>query len=168
MHNNLSELAAQRFGRLTVTRLIGKNYRGKRLWECLCSCGCVTTAEAAELKRGRKQSCGCLRADRIGKVNCRHGMTNTRTHRVWDSMLSRCRNPKSISYQNYGGRGIKVCDEWLSFEHFYRDMGESVAPLQLDRIDNNGNYEPSNCRWATPSQNSSNRRNSKAASAPPS
>jgi hypothetical protein len=90
-----------------------------------------------------------------------HGMSGTRVHRLWKSMLRRCRNPAYHQFRDYGGRGIKVCDRWLEFANFYADMGEPPPGTSLDRIRNNGNYTPDNCRWATPIEQNNNKRNSR-------
>lgn len=107
-------------------------------------------------------SARCYRCSPNGVNNLKHGMWGTRIHRIWGQMVARCRNPKHADYQNYGGRGIAVCERWLTFANFYADMGEKPEGLSLDRTDNDGNYEPGNCRWATSKEQHANMRPRKA------
>ena len=144
-----------RFGRLVV--LSGRNIGGSYEWVCQCDCGNRTTVLGTHLHihndRGQR-SCGCARDG-----NPTHGMTGTPEYSTWLEMRKRCRNPKSRSYKNYGGRGIKVCRRWDSFENFLADMGPRPSDKHsLDRINNEKNYGPSNCRWATRDQQVRNTR----------
>lgn len=167
-------LTGQRFGRLVVLERApvepekeGRNQYRK--W--LCQCDCAETSEAVEfqLVYGKTRSCGCLlhesRVINGGKANKSHGMTQTKEHKAWGSMFSRCYNPNVESYSDYGGRGIKVCDRWStsaggSFENFYKDLGPAPEGWFLDRIDPNGDYTPENCRWVDPSTSAFNKRRS--------
>lgn len=149
------------FGYLRVLEVLEprRDARGaSRRWvRCQCRCGAVTDHRLASLRCGGALSCGCLRLERVTS----HGKTHSPEHRTWRDMLQRCLNPKNPRYRDYGGRGIKVCDRWLSFENFYEDMGERpVGDLSIDRRDNDGNYESDNCRWATRTEQQNNRRDS--------
>lgn len=151
------DLTGQRFGRLLCKSQAEKNKRGDILWECVCDCGNTCFVASTSLKRGRTKSCGCLRNEylhkpKVGKKT--HGKTNSRLYAVWRGMKQMCNDPNSDNYYRYGGRGISVCDEWVSdftaFEKWAMENGyDETAPqgkFTVDRINNDGNYEPSNCR----------------------
>lgn len=150
------DLIGQRFTRLTVvSRAPNKSEKDTNArWNCVCDCGNTCIAYGQDLRREKFKSCGCLQAEN----RLKHGMHRTRTYRMWLGMRQRCENPKASKYENYGGRGIRVCDRWLDFTAFYADMGEAPEHHSLDRIDGNGNYEPGNCRWATVAQQNRNKR----------
>ena len=156
------DITGQRFGRLVAEKAIEWTKQGV-VWLFLCDCGSKHTrlAKAARYK-GEKASCGCLQkqiySERMLVLNKTHGMTNTPTWRSWLSMRDRCRNPNAPKFNHYGGRGIKVCPQWESFAEFLKDMGERPINTTLDRVDVNGMYEPSNCRWATHVEQRANRR----------
>jgi len=161
----IKDLTGQTFGRLKVIKRDGSNSAKKATWLCQCKCGNTVIVVGYKLRRTDTQSCGCLRREKIKEgANTSHGFSrHGRRHSLyacWQSMKKRCTNPTDSGYINYGGRGIKVCDQWMqSFENFRDDMLPTWREkLELDRINNDGNYEPTNCKWSTRSENGKNRR----------
>jgi hypothetical protein len=159
------DIANQKFGKLTVIKRNGSTKEGKSkiaLWLCLCECGNEITVRGSELRNGRTKSCGCLQRERASIVNSTHKMSKMNIYATWVKMLGRCNNPNINDFKHYGGRGIKVCDDWLSFEKFYEDFGKDYKEgLTIDRIDVNDGYNLDNCRWATRKVQGNNTRRNK-------
>lgn len=154
----LINLEGKKFERWTVMEKVDNNIRNETMYKCVCDCGKESIIMAANLRKGISKSCGCLRHE----IKSTHGHAGngkwSREYNTWSSMMRRCHNPKATGFKHYGGRGIKVCDAWKSFEGFLSDMGDRPELHSLDRIDCNGDYEPNNCKWSTVTEQSINTR----------
>lgn len=154
------DLTDQTFNRWTVIRRLENTQRGQAVWLCRCECGALGKVTTESLVSNNSKSCGCWRRDHRIRQNLTHGMSNTAEHETWKRMIARCERPGASQYEYYGGRGIRVCDEWRnSFQTFFDYMGKRPSKNHsIDRIDTNGNYEPGNVRWATKTEQSRNTR----------
>lgn len=164
------DLTGLKFNRLTVIKLHHKGEpiicKGKSsgchyFWLCECECGNKIIVDGIALTTAHTKSCGCYKSEKLKQIKTKHGLYCTRLHNIWNNLKQRCLNSKRKDYKSYGGRGITVCNEWLEFKNFYDwSMANGYTDeLSIDRIDNNGNYEPSNCRWVTKETQNKNRRN---------
>lgn len=170
------DITGVRSGRLVALHFSRINQNAKRLWLCKCDCGNECEVIGTRIKNGRTSSCGCLHAEtaaqngknaaaKIGASRITHGASchrstgTTKEYMIWCSMRQRCGNPNNKKFPDYGGRGIRVCERWERFENFIADMGQKPSPdHSIDRINNDGNYEPGNCRWVTQEVQVSNQR----------
>lgn len=153
------DISGQKFGRLTVVSFHSVK-GGSSKWNCVCDCGKTRVVRKGHLKSGDTKSCGCLVKEWVAENKTKHGMCGTPEYVSWQCMKYRCYYPKHKDYHSYGGRGITVCPQWLhSFETFLNDMGTKPTPdYTIDRINVNGNYEPSNCKWSTMKEQNMNTR----------
>lgn len=158
-NNRLIDIVGNKYAHLFVIGLAPNSRTGKPRWLCKCDCGSIKSYYGSNLKSGKTNTCS---TKCIFSPNRKHGMSKTPEFRSWASMMGRCYRIGTNQYHNYGGRGIKVCGRWLEFVNFFEDMGRKpTIKHQIDRIDSNKNYEPTNCKWSTVKEQSNNRRTNK-------
>lgn len=156
-------IAGERYGRLAAIRRTRQGPRRESYWLCRCDCGNEIEISLSNLRTGNSASCGCLRSEITTATSTTHGhrVGNTPEYESWSAMLARVRAKSGRRFEDYGARGITVCERWLLFENFLADMGTRPPGTSIDRINNDGNYEPGNCRWATASEQLANQRRSR-------
>lgn len=163
MHRFYKNLEGRTFGRWTVLKRANDRNQRRIRFICKCSCGIEKSVASEFLLNGQSSSCGCFKKERSRLLLLKHGLSNSKEYNCWRNMKQRCLNVNNTSWHRYGGRGIKICKRWVnSFENFIKDMGSPPSVKhQIDRINNNGNYIPNNCRWVTLTENTRNREGQK-------
>lgn len=157
--SNFRDLTGQRFGRLEIVGRAPNGPGWTVRWSCRCDCGIEKVIAAGGILSGAVISCGCAKKEIAANLSRTHGQSKTKFYSVWLQMIGRCHRADHPSFKDYGARGISVCERWRgSFEAFADDMGPRPDGLSIERKDNDGNYEPSNCKWATAAEQSANRR----------
>ena len=162
--SKINDLTGKKFGKLTVIKYYGSNKYGRALWLCVCDCGNTKIARGGTLISNATKSCGCYNSESAKKRFTKHNLSNTKLYKVWQGMKTRCYDKNFIYYCNYGARGITICDEWKNnFMTFYNwAMANGYKEgLTIDRINNDGIYEPSNCKWSTRAEQNRNKRYNK-------
>lgn len=164
MSTRITPMVGKRFGRLIVLAPAGVSTSRLIRWLCQCNCGTEKIIDGGTLRRGHALSCGCYRNEcsrERAKNQGSHKQSHTRAYKSWATMIQRCTNTKNPKYPRYGGRGIRVCQKWLQFAGFFEDMGPCPDGCTIDRKNNDGNYEPGNCRWATQKEQARNKHNNR-------
>lgn len=159
--SKIMDITGNKYGKLTV---LGIHCHGTKTtpikWKCICDCGNIVYKPSNCLKNGTVKSCGCFQKEQCKHINYRHGGWGTKLYKIWDKMCQRCNNNKKNNYKNYGGRGINVCSEWLDFANFQKWANNNGYKdgLTIERINNDGNYKPTNCKWITLQKQQFNKR----------